>query len=54
MAVSVYAGKRYFINTTAFISACNYMVNFKQLNEMGVADKKNPKLIMNATTDQLH
>lgn len=54
MAVFVYAGKRYFINTTAFISACNYMVNFKHLNEMGVADKKNPKLIMNATTDQLH
>lgn len=54
MTVSVYAGKRYFINTTAFISACNYRVNFKQLNEMGVADKKKTKLIMNATTDQLH
>lgn len=53
MTVFVHAGKRYFINTTAFTSACNYTVNFKQLNKMGVKKKK-LKLIMNATTDQLH
>lgn len=40
MTVFVHAGKRYFINTTAFTSACNYTVNFKQLNKMGVKKKK--------------
>lgn len=54
MIVFVYVGKRYFINIIVFISVCNYMVNFKQLNEMGVVDKKNFKFIMNVIIDQLY